>query len=972
VPPSPINFEDLQRIQRKVEQETEDPNRYSRLLGERYIFDEALNAGELDLRLRQFFDDVEAPRYTIDQLRSEARPSNFDNIPFRGEEINPYDINFDLANIAAAQPENARAFLNRRIISPEVSQNFYEGFLRAPRSEINEIMNTLDRYSNNPFTNTYGEEAGPILDEINRVGRGQPEAPSIANLYQPVNERTRQIRQIFNDVDRPVQNYFLSRGSLISDLSEDQSLATRSRPRRRQLRLNLPGEDNPQIRLREQGNRMLLEGPPPSFDDLESYTNRLYQITRDLSRLRTIQPRVLRQQRIDQVLPSIRESRFGDEIVESISGRENRPLPTSEQYEPDDSARMRRSLEFNPAELRNSFGNLGELFRRTGQFVIPNLEKEVTKSLEEAAISGLKKTLKQYPEMIPLLSRAPKTKAPVGGKKEILEYADFIDTSQQVSDPKDRANIYNRLMTESGIPSSDLFEIESDYTSGNTERQQRAIERLSKLNPEAAKDLTKVSSQAASSVRPLIGGGKYLGRNDSTAIKLIENIDERARVFREVFKNLSPEARDRLFDKYSQEIDNPLELYVRYNPETDEVTPEKIPDNKFYDDKMYGLKIHKYSPLEPSVAGSSSLSYDNFSENALKFLAKNPILGTTTIGFQTFSPESPDFSYDAKDLPPAVSKAFTEFVSKNALAGLPPGTLVTNSPIAELDLEELAEGKGIESSTFRKQQEVIGTPANKRGIAYQRGGFGPVSADTGKQSAYINKEGKVIPLQLERAEKPIRGGLYFTGDRAEVYQSSLPSNKTYYSLDPVMGGVRGAFDMGRAIKKTPASLLPGVSDLIPSPEAIQTGYKRGPIEMGKQMGREFIESLPIGTALAAALSTPLLARAAPGVGLAFIGTAVAEAANEVVRQETGEGILPKLRQFLGTKKRSGIADRELPKPNQPLIPVIPEISAPSAQSKMEMIRRQNRNELQRRADLIKERFNPRKGEFGLSELLFGR
>jgi hypothetical protein len=34
--------------------------------------------------------------------------------------------------------------------------------------------------------------------------------------------------------------------------------------------------------------------------------------------------------------------------------------------------------------------------------------------------------------------------------------------------------------------------------------------------------------------------------------------------------------------------------------------------------------------------------------------------------------------------------------------------------------------------------------------------------------------------------------------------------------------------------------------------------------------------------------------------------------------------------------------------------------------------RNERSELQRRVDLMKERFNPRKGEFGLSELLFGR
>ena len=37
-----------------------------------------------------------------------------------------------------------------------------------------------------------------------------------------------------------------------------------------------------------------------------------------------------------------------------------------------------------------------------------------------------------------------------------------------------------------------------------------------------------------------------------------------------------------------------------------------------------------------------------------------------------------------------------------------------------------------------------------------------------------------------------------------------------------------------------------------------------------------------------------------------------------------------------------------------------------------MINRENRNEVQRRIDLAGERFNPRRGEFGLSELLFGR
>ena len=189
-----------------------------------------------------------------------------------------------------------------------------------------------------------------------------------------------------------------------------------------------------------------------------------------------------------------------------------------------------------------------------------------------------------------------------------------------------------------------------------------------------------------------------------------------------------------------------------------------------------------------------------------------------------------------------------------------------------------------------------------------------------------------------------------------------------FSLDPVTGAAAGALELGRAIKKTPASLLPGAADLIPSPEAIQTGYKQGPAAMGKQMGREFVQSLPTGAAFASTLSIPALAPFAPGIGLGFVGSAAANAANEVVRQETGEGIVPKVRQFIGTAPRTNVAG----KPRMAAAPLTAEIKPLSAQGKAEMNRRQNRNELEKRLDLVKERFNPRRGEFGLSELIFGR
>ena len=220
-----------------------------------------------------------------------------------------------------------------------------------------------------------------------------------------------------------------------------------------------------------------------------------------------------------------------------------------------------------------------------------------------------------------------------------------------------------------------------------------------------------------------------------------------------------------------------------------------------------------------------------------------------------------------------------------------------------------------------------------------------------------------------------RSQLTRTDAAFEAGETGLKGVRPFKAFTPGMiktgptPAVRQAFERPvRAVLRNPASLLPGLADLIPSPEAIQTGYKQGPAAMGQQMGFEFVRSLPTGAAFAAALSTPVLAPLAPGIGAGLVGSAAIRAANEVVRQETGEGIVPKVRQFIGTAPRTNVAG----KPRMAEAPLTAEIKPLSSQGKAEMTRRQNRNELEKRLDLVKERFNPRKGEFGLSELLFGR
>jgi hypothetical protein len=174
-------------------------------------------------------------------------------------------------------------------------------------------------------------------------------------------------------------------------------------------------------------------------------------------------------------------------------------------------------------------------------------------------------------------------------------------------------------------------------------------------------------------------------------------------------------------------------------------------------------------------------------------------------------------------------------------------------------------------------------------------------------------------------------------------------------------------ELGRAIRRTPSALLPGVADLLPSPEAVQTGFREGPLPMVRQMGREFVEGIPVSLGAAGVLAAPAVAPFAPGIGAGMVAAAAARAANEAVRQQTGEGIVPKLRQTFGTAPRSGVAS-----PSRVGPAITPQIRPLNQAQRNEAQRRQNRNEVQKRMDLARERFNPLRGEFGLSELLFGR
>ena len=222
---------------------------------------------------------------------------------------------------------------------------------------------------------------------------------------------------------------------------------------------------------------------------------------------------------------------------------------------------------------------------------------------------------------------------------------------------------------------------------------------------------------------------------------------------------------------------------------------------------------------------------------------------------------------------------------------------------------------------------------------------------------------------------------------------------------------RGIVDNPALRRAAKSGLTVGAADFIPSREAIRDFYSGDYGSGAKRMATDVAMGVPltVGTGLAAAAfpavaSSPLL----PAAGTYLVGKAGYDAADEAVTQQTGESIRDKvghtLNKFapgvLGTPstgsayagsehalRRQERVEREGRQAiealntgswrDQPL--VVPKIEALTGASleahnrqQAERAARANENELQRRFRLAKERFNPSRGEFGLTELFAGR
>lgn len=934
-----------------------------------------------DEPIEQYEIDEYARRLGVDDLPNEVPYSSTVNVDPDYEDLNVY-------NLVNENPKAREFFTSNRVqFDPTERTEVGDRFLRALRAgsftpeQLNNLANIRAIGSSNALENISDEStAYEVANFVNRAATGRDVAP-LEPIYENTAETINTVADL-SSIERALRQYSYdlrdTRGRLerlqtagpTPVTGSSEPLAQRGQPQQ----LSLSVESDP-----TQGRLASLttgfESLPTSFNtvsDLTEARNRLQNIQRDLSGLISIRNDSSDRARDfiqSSVLPSVRDA-LGDAATDRAVSNAYRNMMNErrEAADRDRDANAPRARR-RPYDTSTPMPVLGR--SSEGMEPITGLNEE----LQRGRIEEVRQAVAQFPEVERLLRGSLKDpeRSPIRGAaaKPYLAYA---DTQQVISMPEERVQLYETLLeTEPEFVADpreglDLVKnIETLYTSGDPELQQQAFQTLDAFG--FGDRLRGISVPATSTTRPIVGGGGYVGgsRDTDESRALREKIRSRAQALEAAMSGNE----DILRSAYPGFFDRPSvsrKLEVVYDPDTDTVRPAGPGDTN-----TYGIAVSTGNPRLNPTEAVYALGNNTVSANALRFFADNPVLGTTSVSFTTRTP-SEGYSYEPKDLPSAVSDAFGRFAQRTALQGLPPGTLVSNSPLSSDDLlrSKRREGKTAEtSSTVRKLEafESAGQPLpNLRAAAYTTAGFGPYTG--GSQYAYIDAEGKVVPIQLERSGGGFSDALRFNpySNEIEVGKGRLPlTTKAYYSVDPVVAATRGLAELGRGIRRVPAALAPGAADLIPSPEAIQTGYREGVLPMARQMGAEFVQSLPTAAASAAVLATPVAAPLAPGIGAGMVGVAGTRALNEVVRQQTGEGVVPKLRQVIGTAPRTGVASPQRRGPA-----VTPQIRPLNQAQRAEMQRRQNRNELQRRVDLVRERFNPLRGEFGVTELLFGR
>ena len=944
------------------------------------LFQNALDEGELDYELSQIYPDLDA-----DEAARIASSSDFPNyLPFEGFDIDPDNETLNAYRLVAEDPK-ARQFVEQ---NNDLGSLLPGGSVETARDAYLQAINSGALTPQERETLRYAGESRFLSDANYNEASGE----ALNNLLQAYNDRfntdysanLENVADILEQVDEVIRPVEAELGARNVSLQYAQSDVTRRDPfatriDNQTVQPGLPFGGNTQDISQRLAD--LSSTAPQTLAELRAQVNQIRGLRQEQTAQRAAETFPIEG---SVLLPQVREAIVADPntspsragfLLRKAENEARDPNRNSlyqlqrdlSQQEPEglDARQTLRTVNMSPAEINPWFDPVS-----AGEYVqnpVAGLSLQLADTREEA-IQGavakqaedLNKFVEKYPEVGPYLQGALQNPTPKI-ERNIEKLAPYLDLEQEISKPEARQSIYNRAMKELGVQPSYLSQIELDYTSGETSKQKEAVDRLIQMG--YGPELQVGSASAVSRRMPVVGGGGYVTGQELR--DALSSIRERAIEFEKLAKipattSLGPSSgplgiRNPNLDKV------PSVASFSYDPDTNTARPDPAGD--------YGIRVNTNTDpvrvrLGEDFGGSSEVS-----QNVLKFLQDNPVTQRASVSFETSTPTS-GFDYSAKDIPAPVFEQMNRFITENVLRNMRPGMILENSPLSSGDLARLREDQGkslSESSILRRQEEFQGQQPNRRGAAYRSVGFGPLTAE-GNQMLYMNSEGNIVPLQATRPAASLAGGVAIQNNplRAEVTQSREPlTSKAYYSMNPVSMAAQGVPEYVRALRRTPAALLPGAADLIPSPEAIQTGYREGLGPMAQQMGREFVQSLPQAVGYSAALAAaPVLA---PGVGAGMVGTAGAQALNEVVRQETGEGIVPKLRQAIGTAPRTGVASPARTGPQ----PLTAQIRPLTSAQRTEQQRQQNRSEAQRQFELAGQRFNPRRGEFGVSETLRG-
>lgn len=701
----------------------------------------------------------------------------------------------------------------------------------------------------------------------------------------------------------------------------------------------------------------------------------------------------IRSSMLPQVFEAIGGSLGADQVINELRGNENR------ERQRERNARNRERTQESIREQRTRpnadvttpipFPEYVGMGTREVQPPIPGLDDELVRSntalLEakaEQEIVNFEKILDQYPEVRNLLLQdVNKGAASRVRGKDFAPYLRYTDTAQLYSDPEQRAALYDQLRGDEffgmGVV-GDIQEAERLYTSGDSAKQQLGRQMMfdQGMDPQ---QLAAIEQPAFQQSRPVIGGGGYVGSNDPD----FQYVSQRARDFNDVMDNLSSEGLSEIRRRYPA-LDNDYEGFVPEDASFN-MQGELVDYDIDADDTRYSVSVQRGYPSRYLQDPFDSLPGDKVSKNALRFLRDNPVFRGSDISFRV-GEYNDQPSYEAVELEPEFQQPVNRFVMDTAMMQRRPGSMLTNSPLGNSDLitRVLNEGKTPETSSYLRSVQPFADAGVEgpsiRGRAYTSAGFSPVD-EYNTQYTYIDKNNKAIPIQLMPPENPLTGDVSFRRDYTNVQPAaSYKSQPRFYStlipgLTPeALGRLAGD------IKRTPSSLAPGVADLIPTAEAVRRGYQEGPVQMGQQMATDFVAGLPVAAGLAPVLSNPAVAPLAPGIGAGLLGVAGAEAVNEVVKQQTGKDLLTRVQEtagvvgndtsLIGTPRQRGDQNvtaqqqlqRDLDRVDNP-----PQITqgTPAAAKPEE-------NFLERRLRLAREARAEDPGDFGITELLFGR